>query len=129
MNTISITKLYDQLSTKLGKETAENLTTFIDNKINDVVESKIHILSTKEDFAKLSLSTKEDISLLREDFLKLSLSTKEEFGNLKEGIVRIDGKIDSKFAQSKTEMVRWMFAFWIGQMIVTFGFILLFHKK
>lgn len=53
MSAISITKLYDLLSVKLGKETAENLTTFIDNKINQQLESQSNILATKEDISKL----------------------------------------------------------------------------
>ena len=35
---ITLTKLYDLLSAKLGKETAENLTNFIENKINNELE-------------------------------------------------------------------------------------------
>jgi hypothetical protein len=50
---ITLTKLYDLLSTKLGKETAENLTNFIENKINHELESKTTIFATKEDLAKL----------------------------------------------------------------------------
>lgn len=33
MSTISITKLYDLLTVKVGKETAENLTSYIEEKI------------------------------------------------------------------------------------------------
>lgn len=51
MGTISITKLYDLLSIKLGKETAENLTTFIESKIYNELESKTKHLATKEDLA------------------------------------------------------------------------------
>jgi hypothetical protein len=54
MSTITITKLYDLISVKLGKETAENLTTFIENKIKSEVDSKASNLATKEDVAKLS---------------------------------------------------------------------------
>lgn len=60
MGAISITKLYDLLSIKLGKETAENLTTFIDNKINQELESQSNTLATKEDISKL----KDDIAKL-----------------------------------------------------------------
>jgi len=35
MNSNTITRLYDQLSSKLGKETAENLITFIEQKIRE----------------------------------------------------------------------------------------------
>jgi hypothetical protein len=52
MPTITITKLYDLVSIKLGKETAENLTTFIEEKIKCDVDTKTSILATKEDLAR-----------------------------------------------------------------------------
>jgi hypothetical protein len=53
MSTISLTSLYDMLASKLGKETARDLTTFIENKINSEMENKSKILATKEDLAKV----------------------------------------------------------------------------
>lgn len=82
MSTITITRLYELLTGKLGKETAENLTTFIDNKIKHEVES-----------LKYNFATKADL------------------------------------AETKSEIIKWMFIFWVGQVVVTFGFILLFLKK
>ena len=89
MPTITITKLYDLISIKLGKETAENLTTFIEEKIKCEVDTKASILATKEDVART----------------------------------------DTKIETSKAELIKWMFVFWVGQVITTFGFILLFLKK
>jgi hypothetical protein len=86
---ITLTKLYDLLSTKLGKETAENLTNFIENKINYELESKTNIFATKEDLSKLEL----------------------------------------KMSEWKSEILKWMFRFWIGQIAVIFGLILLYLKK
>ena len=111
MSTISITKLYDLLSAKVGKETAENLTTFIENKIDHELESKTQILATKEDLAKLTLANKEHLT-------KFALENKEDHARL-----------DAKISETKSEIMRWMFIFWIGQVVVTFGFILLFIKK
>ena len=82
MPTITITKLYELVSVKLGKETAENLTTFIEEKIKCEVDTKASILATKENLAN-----------------------------------------------TKAEIIKWMFIFWVGQVIATFGFILLFLNK
>ncbi len=32
-------------------------------------------------------------------------------------------------ANAKAEMIKWMFIFWISQVVTTFGFILLYLKK
>jgi hypothetical protein len=111
MSSISITKLYDLLSAKLGKETAENLTTFIENKIDQGLEDKSHILATKEDLAKFVIATKEDLA-------KFIISTKEDIA-----------KVDTKISETKSEIIKWMFIFWVGQLIAIFSFILLFIKK
>lgn len=86
MPTISITRLYDLISIKLGKEPAENLTIFIEEKIKGEVDSKTSILATKEDLARESVNIRAD-------------------------------------------MIKWMFVFWVGQALTTFGLILLFLKK
>lgn len=53
------------------------------------------------------------------------LATKDDMGSLKNEIARLDIKI----ADSKSDVIKWMFIFWVGQVAATFGFILLFLKK
>jgi uncharacterized protein YicC (UPF0701 family) len=93
MSTISIAKLYDLLTAKVGKETAENLTSYIEEKIKDEVQNNLNVLATRE--------------------------------NLQQEI----GRLDTKISETKAELIKWMFIFWIGQVVATFGFILLFLKK
>lgn len=80
--TISITKLYDVLTAKMGREAAENLTSYIEEKIKDELNNKSELLATKVDLAN-----------------------------------------------TKAEIIKWVFIFWLGQIGATFGFILLFLKK
>ena len=93
MTVISLTKLYDLLSSKLDKETAENLTTFIEIKIAEEVDNKMQVLATRLDLSK-------EVS-----------------------------KLELQISESKSETIKWMFIFWIGQVVATFGFILLFLKN
>ncbi|HEY4322351.1 MAG TPA: hypothetical protein VGN20_00155 [Mucilaginibacter sp.] len=37
--------------------------------------------------------------------------------------------LELKLTERNAEMIKWMFIFWVGQVAVTFGFILLFLKK
>ena len=84
----------------MGKETAENLTAFIEEKIKGEVDTKTSILATKEDLARTDTKIETAKAELKE-----------------EG------------ANSKAELIKWMFVFWVSQVITTFGFILLFLKK
>ncbi|RQP09354.1 hypothetical protein [Parapedobacter defluvii] len=100
MSTLTITKLYALLSGKLGKESAENLTTYIEEKIKEEVEDKTKILATREDISVLKGDLKIEIEELR-----------------------------TEMARTKSDIIKWMFIFWIGQVAATFGFILLYLNK
>ena len=54
---ITITQLYSLLSEKVGKETAKNLTSYIENKIETSVADKALQLASKADLA----NTKTDM--------------------------------------------------------------------
>jgi hypothetical protein len=82
ISSVSITKLYELLIPKLGRETAEDLTSYVEEKLRDGINDKTQILATKLDLAN-----------------------------------------------AKTDTIKWMFIFWVGQIGATFGLILLFTKK
>ncbi|HZZ76052.1 MAG TPA: hypothetical protein VFE04_09005 [Puia sp.] len=70
------------LTAKMGREAAENLTSYIEEKIRDELNNKSELLATKVDLAN-----------------------------------------------TKAEIIKWVFIFWLGQIGATFGFILFFLKK
>ena len=59
MSTITITKLYDQIAGKWGKETVEDLCTFTETKIQSELKNLIPGLATKEDIVKLEVKISE----------------------------------------------------------------------
>lgn len=60
------------------------------------------------------LATKEDLHLTRNDIANV----RTELGNVK-----------IELGNVRADLVKWMFVFWIGQVVATFGFVLLFLKK
>jgi hypothetical protein len=48
---------------------------------------------------------------------------------IKQDIASVELKLSDRISDTRNEMIKWMFLFWIGQVAVTFGFILLFLKK
>lgn len=52
MSTITITELYSLLTEKVGKETAQSLTAYIEQKIEKEVEHNTRHLATREDLEK-----------------------------------------------------------------------------
>lgn len=53
MGSVSITKLYNLLSLKIGKEPAEVLTAYIEEKIKDEFSDRSQLLATKVDLANI----------------------------------------------------------------------------
>ena len=59
---ISDIQLFQILKEKMGDKEAEALVTFVDNKIKDNYETKLKILSTKEDLLQLEIRLKDKIT-------------------------------------------------------------------
>ncbi len=118
-------QLFQILKEKLGEKEAEALVNFVDSKLKENNEANLKVLATKEDIAKLAVSTKEDIA-------KLAASTKEDIAKLtvsaKEDIVRLEGRMEKLNAETKADMIKWMFIFWTGSILTTLGGMFAFLK-
>lgn len=90
MSALSVTQLYDSLSVKLGKETAENLTTFIELKIDKAVESKLSMLATKDDLAK-------GLSVLSSTMIEWRMESKQDNGRLELKLTSEVSRLESTF--------------------------------
>ena len=93
-------RLYKLLSEKLGSDTTEAMFKCIDNKTERSVEATIKTLATKDDIANLRKDTSIDISNVRKEI-----------------------------SEAKVDTIRWMFFFWIGQVVATLAIVFLFLKK
>jgi len=115
MSTISVTQLYEQLTKGVGKETAENLCSYINGKIKEELEDQTKILSTKEDISGLKLdieqlraATKEDVAGLKLDIEQLRMTTKGDVASLKMDIeqLRMTTKVDIASLKMDIEQLR-----------------------
>lgn len=59
MSAISLTKIYNFLIAKWGRETAENVTNFIDQKFEKEMENKSQTLATKDDIRRLEVKVSD----------------------------------------------------------------------
>ena len=46
----------------------------------------------------------------------------------KEDIAKLDGKLEKLIAETKAEMIKWMFIFWTGSILTTLGGMFAFLK-
>lgn len=106
MSMISITKLFDSLAIKLGKETADDLITFVQNKNDKDLESKLSMFATKEDLAK-------GLTNLESKMNEWRIETKDEFvkfdSRMSEWKSEVNGnfaKLDTKISESETRVIK-----------------------
>ena len=110
---------------ELNDHRFENLVTkeFLSEKINDV----------NIRFNNLELSFEKRYNGIDQRFIKLESTIDLRFtaadASNKQQFNEIKTNIDTKIAESKSELIKWMFIFWIGHMTITTGIILLFIKN
>jgi len=142
MSGVTITQLYDQLSSKLGTETAENLTSYMEKKIKEEVTDNLKMLATKEDIVALASVTKDDFADVRKEIADLALATKDAIADVRKEISTLALATKGEFAtvrkeisdlalstkEYKSNIIKWMFIFWIGQMAMILGLLHYFVK-
>jgi len=90
-------KTDDILKNRFSEEEASTLIEFVESKTEQTVNQKKDVFATKEDIHKLETTTKSDIH-------KLEIALKEDIL-----------KLDVKISETKADLIKWMFLFWIGQ--------------
>lgn len=79
-------KTYDIHKNRFSEEEASTLIEFVESKTEQTVNQKKDVFATKKDLYKLESRLKENIY-----------------------------KLESKISETKADLIRWMFLFWIGQ--------------
>ena len=100
-------KIYKILNRQFGKpDEARQVVEAIEAIVNEKIEE-----GNKHYEALLH----KDIDILRSE--------------LGEKITRSEGSLRSEMKEQKSELIKWMFIFWVGQIAATVGIILLFVRK
>jgi len=97
MIAISNIDLYNLLRAKLGDAEAKSVTDYIDVQVSEKFEKEKQIFAAKD-----------DIGLLREDIAKL------------------EGRLETKIAETKVDIIKWVFAMFAAMALMIIG---LYFKK
>jgi hypothetical protein len=82
METISLTRLYEILAQKVGRNEAECLTQYVEIKVKHEVENKANILASKKDVFSVKediYQVKEDIHIVRNEMKDSTITTQRWF--------------------------------------------------
>ena len=111
---VAAIELFEALKTRFGENEAKVIVKEIE-KIDTAVDAKIN-----KKFDDAQALFKNDISSLKE-YLDKIFATKED-------LAKTEGRLDIKIAETKAELIKWMFIFWMGQVAVMAGLLAYFFK-
>jgi len=103
----------------------------------DRAETKQEFAAVRAEFAADRAETKQefatDRSETKKEFAAVRAESKEDFALIRESIAKLEGRIEAKLenrlGDTKFEILKWMFIFWVSQLLAIFSFIMLFIKK
>jgi len=124
-------ELFKILKTRFTDSEAESIVASIEQKVHSSFEERKNDFSTKDDISKLEIrllekiaetnhSTKDDISKLEirllEKIAETNHSTKDDISKLEIRLLEKIAETNQRITETKAEVIKWMFIFWIGQL-------------
>jgi hypothetical protein len=92
--------LFQTLKTKMGEREANALINYMEKKLQD----------SNHELFQLCLNT-----------FATKLELKEEIAKVREDLLRVEGRLETKIAEVKSDVIRWMFGFFVAMLIAILG--------
>ena len=109
------------LRQRLGEEATDSLVVFINAANDDVRDNVIEVVSERFE-RRLSEEVRGAETRLSERIaqveIRLDKRIGDEIAGLRVEITNLDKRLTVEIANSRSELIRWMFGFWIGQIAV-----------
>lgn len=116
-------KLFKILKPKIGEREADALITYVDDSLHDNRKEFYDMMSrtfaTKADLLGTKSELKEEIASFRSEL-------KGEIAIVREDLAKVEGRLETKISDVKSDVLRWMFAFFVTMMLAIIG---LYLKK
>ncbi|WP_347274018.1 hypothetical protein [Candidatus Kuenenia sp.] len=121
MAIITIPKI---LREKLTEEGAEALVEVLD-KVED--RSEMHVLQVAEE--RFEKKVEQAKSELKDDINSLRSELKDDVGKVDKRLEQVRSELKTDIANARADLIKWMFIFWMGQVITITGILIAFLKK
>ena len=114
--------LFQILKTKTGERETRALINYMEDKLDDR-NREFREMCVKNFATKAEL--KEEIAKIREDLVRVEgrLETKitSVEGRLETKITSVEGRLETKIVEVKSDIIRWMFGFFVAILIAILG--------
>jgi hypothetical protein len=91
----------------MGDRETHALIDFMDNKMNDNTQK----------LQEMCLKTFVTKAEFKDEIIKV----REEIGKVREDLVRVEGRLEVKIVEVKSDVIRWMFGFFVAMLIAILG--------
>lgn len=112
---------------QLGDEGADDLVDLINRATEDAKEDTIVLAGEKYE-RRLS----EEIGVVNQNIAEtraeLERNISETRAELEQRITRVEARLQTQLADTKAELIRWMFIFWAGQLVAMVGILFAFFR-
>ncbi len=105
-------QLFQILKTGMGEPETHALISFMDTQSHNIV-------TEMQDCGLRTLATKEELGDVTRELTRVE-------SRLEVKIAQVEGRLDVKIAEVKSDVIRWMFAFFITMLLAILG---LYFKK
>ena len=109
MAAVSTVRIYDTLKSHFGEADARDFIEYLEVLTREARGELVTKADLKAEIAELRADLEKQISEVKTDLEKQIASLRTEF------------KTD--LAEAKADLIKWMFLFWIGQVVAVFGLI------
>lgn len=129
MEKVTLTKLYDTLAQKIGRQEAECLTNYVELKVKDELNTKTEILATKvsvkEEIYSLRNEMKKDFhdlrSEMKENIHGLRSEMKEDINGLRNEVTTGIHSLRNEMKEHSLSQQKWMLSIFITVVIMIMG--------
>jgi hypothetical protein len=127
-------RLVRGLQRSIGEPGTETIVRYVDLTLKEnnenMFNTRFETLATKKELSEFKYEFIQFRGEVKEEFAKVRGEMKEGLANVrsevKEGLANLKGELEVKISDTKSDMVRWMFAFFVTMLLAILG---LYFKK
>lgn len=125
---MAVTAVPKILREKLGEDEADFLIELINKSEKNGKEDTLKFIEEKFE-KRLTIEASNINDRITTEISKVHEHITTEIAKINENVTTKTSKIDNKISETKTEIIKWMFIFWIGQIGVMLGILFTFFKR
>ncbi len=122
----------------LGEEASDSLVRFVDQKLDQRKHEMLEFIEEKferrlsEEHGQINLAIKETEQRLdnriTEEIAKINERITTEISKVNERITEEIAGVKNQISDTRADLIKWMFIFWVGQVAVIMGLLFAFFK-